>query len=418
MKNTDQLRPVMPCLIKNARLIDPETQTDKQADVYLRGGLIETIAPPGKVAPSGAHMVIDGKELVVCPGLIDLHVHLREPGQTHKEDIASGSNSAILGGVTSLLCMPNTDPVADTPSVVAQVKQRGLDVGRAQIYPVGALTVRSAGAQLTDFAALRQAGAIALSDDGRPLVSEELMERALRQAREQGLAVLSHCEPETEQAARDVALAEKIEAPIHICHVSRRDTVQVIRDAKARGVPVTAETCPHYLWFTEEDARRIGTNAKMNPPLATPEDRAAVIEGVRDGTIDALATDHAPHHPSEKALPWNRAPHGVIGLGTLLPASLTALYHNGGMPLIRVLAAMTASPAAILGLRAGRIEVGGPADLTVFHPDMPWRVEARLLASKSQNTPFDGMTLRGRVLHVFVGGRQQVKNSLLVDGTT
>jgi len=399
----------MPYLIKNGRLIDPAARFDEPADLFLRNGLIERAAPPGELSPPGAYTVIDAAGLVVCPGLVDIHTHLREPGQTHKEDVASGSLAAALGGVTSLICMPNTEPAADSPAVLSLILDRAASADLVKVYPAAALTEGLSGRRLTDFAVLRAAGAQALSDDGRPLSDNALMERALINAARLSLPVLSHCEPETAQAARDIALAEKTGCPVHICHVSRGETVALIRAAKARSVAVTAETCPHYLWFTSEDAERIGANAKMNPPLGTVADRAAVIAGLADGTIDALATDHAPHHPGEKALPLPKAPSGVIGLETLLSAALTALYHTGRMDLMSLLNAMTAKPAAVAGLPAGRAAEGCPADLLLFDPDAVWRVDARRLASKAQNTPFDGMELRGRAVHVFVDGKQRVK---------
>ncbi len=407
--NTGPSRPTMPYLITNGRVIDPCSGTDRVADLYLRGGLVERIAPPGSLSPSGVYTGIDAQGLVVCPGLVDLHVHLREPGQTHKEDVASGCAAAVLGGVTSVLCMPNTIPPVDTPAVVSHILSRARDADLIKVHPVAALTERLAGERLTDFDALKRAGACALSDDGMPLVKDELMASALVSADKLGLPVLSHCEPETDMARRDLALAEKTGCPVHLCHVSRRETVQALREAKARGVRVTAETCPHYLWFTEDDARRIGANAKMNPPLGTQEDRQAVLDALADGTLDALATDHAPHHPSEKALPWAKAPNGIIGLETLLAASLTALYHTGRMSLPRLLAAMTSTPAAIARLACGRIAEGRAADITIFDPDAVWRVEARRMASKSQNTPFDGETLRGKVVHVFSDGKLRVR---------
>ena len=407
-------QPTMPCLIKNGRIIDPDTQMDKTADLYLREGRVEAIVPSGELSPADTHTVIDAGGLVVCPGLVDIHVHLREPGQTHKEDIASGAMAAAMGGVTSLVCMPNTIPPADTPSVLAEILVRAQRANLIKIYPVAALSKGLSGHHLTDFATLKAAGAWALSDDGLPLVNTSLMEQALLDAARLGLPVLSHCEPETEQAERDIALAEKTGCPVHICHVSQKETVALIRAAKARGVKVTCETCPHYLWFTDEDANRIGTNAKMNPPLGSDLDRQAVIDGLIDQTIDALATDHAPHHPEEKALPWDEAPNGIIGLETLLPAAITALYHTGKMDLSRLISMMTLIPATIAGVPAGKISPGQAADVLVFDPDAVCRVDARRLASKSQNTPFDGIELRGRVIHVFSDGRQRVKHGQLV----
>ena len=404
------MRPVMNYLIRGGRVINPSTHFDKMADVYLRLGRVESILQPGAQAPGETHTVVDASGLVVCPGLVDIHVHLREPGQTHKEDIASGSLAAAMGGVTSLVCMPNTAPPADCAAVIAHIRESARTADLVKVHPAGAITQGLAGETLTDFAALREAGARALTDDGKPLKNDALMERAFLEAGRLSLPLLSHCEPETQQALRDVALAERTGCPVHICHVSRRETIDALRAAKARGVPVSAETCPHYFWFTDEDARRIGTNAKINPPLGSSEDREAVIQGLLDGTIDAISTDHAPHHPAEKALPFDRAPCGVIGLETLLPATLEALYHSKLMSLPNVLALLTSKPAAIASLPCGRLSPGQLADITIFDPDEPCLVQASLLHSKSANTPFDGMTLHGRVVHLFVDGKHRICN--------
>ncbi|MDR2670762.1 MAG: dihydroorotase [Oscillospiraceae bacterium] len=394
----------MPYLLKGGRVIDPASGFDRVADVYLRDGVIEAVEAPGKIAPVGTFETIHAAGLVVAPGLVDMHVHLREPGETHKEDIASGTRAAAAGGVTTVACMPNTKPVLDTPDQIAWVRARAADTGIVKVLPIAALSEGQCGKRLTDGKALRRAGAVALSDDGRPVVSDDLMRAGLTAAAALPLPVVSHCEPETAQALRDIALAEETGCPVHIAHVSRRETLDAVRAARARGVPVTCETCPHYFWFTEADFRRIGANAKMNPPLAAEEDRAAILQGLADGDIQVIASDHAPHHPSEKSGPLERAPNGVVGLETLLAASLTALVHAGRMTLPALLRLLTTAPADLLRVPAGRLVPGRPADLTLFDPEARWQVEARRLASKSQNTPFDGLTLRGRVLHVFVDG--------------
>jgi len=397
-------------LLVNGRVIDPVGGFDRVGDVFLRRGRVEAILAPRARPPAPPDVVVDASGLVVCPGLVDIHVHLREPGQTHKEDIASGTLAAALGGVTALVCMPNTTPPADAPGVLSRIRERATEVNLVKLFPAGALTEGLGGRRLTDFAALKAAGAVALTDDGNPLPSDALMESALRRASRLGLPVLSHCEPEIELAARDIALSAKTGCSVHICHVSRRETVDLIRAAKAQGVRVTAETCPHYLHFTHADTARLGPNAKMNPPLGAPEDREAVIQGLADGALDAIATDHAPHHPSEKAVPFEKAPNGVIGLETLLPAALEALYHTGRMGLSRLLALMTNRPAAIAGLPAGRLSPGCPADVLIFDPCAEVRVDAGLMASRSRNTPFDGMALRGQVVHVFADGLWRIQN--------
>jgi dihydroorotase len=404
----------LPYLIKGGRVIDPASAFDKDADVFLRDGFVAAIEAPGKLAPIETHEVINARGLVVSPGLIDMHAHLREPGDTQKEDIASGTRAAAMGGVTSVACMPNTKPVVDSVSQLAFVLSRAADTGVVKILPIAALSEGQRGERLTDFKALQKAGAIALSDDGRPVTSEDLMRAGLTQAAALPLPVISHCEPETEQALRDIALVEETGGPVHIAHVSRRSTVAAIREAKSRGVSVTCETCPHYFWFTEEDYGRIGANAKMNPPLAAEDDRQAILQGVIDGVIDIIASDHAPHHPSEKSGPLWRAPNGVVGLETLLAASLTAFVHTGKLSLPELLFKLTAAPANLLRIPTGRLQPGFPADVTLFDPEAHVQVEARRFASKSQNSPFDGMTLRGRVVHVFVDGISVVRGGHLI----
>ncbi len=312
--------------------------------------------------------------------LVDMHVHLREPGQEHKETILSGTRAARKGGFGAVACMPNTVPVTDTPERVRWIIERAARDALVTVHVVAAMTYGLQGAGLTDFSALRKAGAAAVSDDGMPLVSDALMRSALLLAQEVGLPVLSHCEPETELARRDIELCRETGAPVHICHVSRRETVDALRRAKFDGLPVTAETCPHYLvdW----------ASGKMNPPLASPEDVAAVVEGVLDGTIDAIVTDHAPHTQAEKSSA--QPPNGVIGLETALGVCLTALYHTGKLGLSELLYKMRERPAAILGVPvpAGEIEIDTELEWTVGQ-----------FESKSKNTAFPGKTLKGAVNH-------------------
>ncbi|MCL2249854.1 MAG: dihydroorotase [Oscillospiraceae bacterium] len=332
-----------------------------------------------------------------------MHVHFREPGFEYKEDILTGSAAAAAGGVTSCCYMANTSPVLDNADIIKSLSGR-VNTAAVNCFPVGAVTLGLEGKVLTDFAALKAAGVVALSDDGIPIRDPELMERALQLAKELDLLIISHCEDEAEMAERDVYLAEKVNARLHIAHVSLSETVDIVRRAKARGVMVTAETCPHYFSLTSDEVSKQGAMACMNPPLAASRDIDAVIKGLCDGTIDAIATDHAPHSAEEKSLPVGRAPNGIIGLETSLGVSLTYLYHSGFMELSEVIALMTTAPARILGLEAGRLEAGRPADIILFDPNEQWTVDAGLFKSKAHNTPFGGKTLKGKVRHTFVRG--------------
>ncbi len=384
--------------IAGGRVIDPASGFDQIADLYLRDGVIAAVGGDGLACDQ----TMDAQGLVVCPGLFDLHVHLREPGGEHKETIATGTRAALRGGVTTVVAMPNTSPVCDCPEVLAFVRERARRADGARVLPAAAISVGQGGHALTDFALLQKAGAAALSDDGRPVEDDALMRRALLRAYELGLPVLSHCEPETENARRDIRLSEETGCPVHLCHISRRETVEAVRSARARGVKVTAETCPHYFLLTEEALKTFGPNAQMNPPLAAEDDRQAILDGLRDGTISCITTDHAPHTQAEKQSA--HPPNGIVGLETLLAASLTALYHTGRLLLPELLKKLTAAPADILGVPLGRLTPGAPADVLLFDPDEPWIVRAEDFASKSRNTPFEGMMLRGRAKRVLVGG--------------
>jgi len=328
---------------------------------------------------------------VSLPGLVDIHVHFRDPGFTYKEDLISGAAAAAAGGFSAVCCMPNTRPICDNAEIVRDILLRSQTLPVA-VYPVAAATLGQRGETLTDFTALKAAGAVALSDDGMPILDGALMRRALILAAEAGLPLISHCEPEDEMAGRDIALAGETGCPVHIAHVSTAKTVGMIREAKARGVPVTAETCPHYLLLTEDDVKG-DANRKMNPPLARESDRLALIQGIADGTIDILCTDHAPHAPDEKDVPFDRAPNGVTGLETALAACWTAL--RGHVPLARVVDMMSSAPAKRLGLPPPQGEG------FLFDPDAEWVVRVDAMKSKSRNTPFEGMTLRGKIVRVF-----------------
>lgn len=411
--------------IRGARVIDPSQGLDQIGDLLLREG---KIAQVGQVEAADANLVIDGEGLVAAPGLVDMHVHLRDPGLTYKEDVLSGCRAAAAGGVTSLLAMPNTKPPMDDPALVRDLLARAREAD-ATVYTAACVTKGMEGKELADLAALKEAGAIAISDDGVPVGSSRCLLEALRLAPQLGLVFTAHCEDldlaaggkmhdgavarelgvpgipaaaEDCGTAREIAAAASIGAPVHICHVSTKGSVALIRDAKRRGVRVTAETCPHYLLLTEEALRRKDADYRMNPPLREEADRLALLEGLADGTIDAISTDHAPHSPEEKA-DFAGAPNGSIGMETSLSAALTAL--EGRLTLSQVIEKMSTAPARILGIPAGTLQVGAAADVVLFRPEERWTVDPEKLHGKSRNTPFKGMALRGRVKLTFSRGR-------------
>ncbi len=386
------------------------------------------LSPSEDTAPP--YRILDARQKIVTPGLVDLHVHLREPGFEHKETIASGCRAAVSGGFTAVCCMANTKPVNDDPEVTRYILSRAEQVGLARVYPAAAVTKGLEGRELCDYAALKAAGAAALSDDGRPLVDSRLMRRALEIGAELGLPVIAHCEDpylaeegimnegptaaklgvrgipnacESIMVLRDIALSELTGAPVHIAHVSTAESVRAIREAKSRGVRVTAETAPHYFLLTEEDVRRHGANAKMNPPLRSPRDREAVREGLADGTIDVIATDHAPHAPAEKAAGLREAPNGVIGLETALALSL-GLVEEKLLSIEVLIEKMSINPLRILNKNYGIIE-GYSADLTIIDRQARFVIAEDLIRSKSRNTPFIGMPGYGRAAATIVGGR-------------
>ena len=415
----------MRLLIQNARIIDPSQNLDQGGDLLLEEGRIAQIGR--ELSQEGAR-VIDARGLVAAPGLVDMHVHLRDPGLTYKEDLYSGCRAAAAGGVTSLLAMPNTKPAMDSPETVRELLKRAQTAGAA-VYTAACVTKDLGGEELTDLKALKEAGAIALSDDGRPVVNTRRLLEALEQAPALGLVVTAHCEDlylaagglmnegevsrqlgvpgipaaaEDCGTAREIAAAASIGAPIHICHVSTKGSVELIRDAKARGVRVTAETCPHYLLLTDKALESKDADYRMNPPLRGEEDRLALIQALKDGTIDAISTDHAPHSPEEKG-DFLKAPNGSIGMETSLAATLTAL--KGVLTLPEILAKMSWNPARILNIPAGTLRTGANADVVLFDPEKKWVVDPEKLHGKSKNTPFKGMTLQGKVAMTIFRGR-------------
>lgn len=406
-------------LIRGARVVSPADRPEFTGDILIENGIFARIG--GKSGSAGAE-IVEAAGLVAAPGLVDMHTHLRDPGFPEKEDVLSGCRAAAAGGVTSLLCMPNTDPTVDGARTVRYILEKA-ERADARVYVAGAITRGLGGKELSDFQELKDAGAVALSDDGRPVENAALMALAMRRASALGLRVLSHCEELSLSAggkanegevserlgvkgvpaaaedcgtAREIALAAAYGVPVHICHVSTANSVAMVRDAKRRGVRVTAETAPHYFSLTERELLSRDADYRMSPPLRTEADRLAVIEGLRDGTIDAVATDHAPHTPGEKT-DFLTAPNGVVGLETSLAAGITYLVKPGLLGLEKLISLMSPAPAAVLGIPGGHIREGDPADLVLFDPEERWTVDPEKLHGKSRNAVFKGRELIGRV---------------------
>ena len=419
----------MKLLIKNGRVVHPVTNAVLIQDLLVEDGKVSLLE---RGLEGEADQVINASGLVVCPGLVDMHVHLRDPGLTYKEDIITGSAAAARGGVTSMACMANTDPTVDCPEQVAYILEKAKQGSGVQIYPIAALSKGLRGEEPTDAEALKKAGAIALSDDGNNVDNANLMRDVLIRARRLDLPVLCHCEDtsmvsgravnegsvsrqlwlegrpaiaEEIMVMRDAMLAEETGAHVHICHVSTARSVDIIRKMKKKGVPITCETCPQYFTLTEDEVLTQGSMARVNPPLRTAQDVKGIIAGLKDGTIDVIATDHAPHSAEEKARPLTRAPSGMIGLETSLAVTLTELYHTRKMELPAIIRRMTTNPADILHLPKGRMSLGVDADLTIFDPDEEWTVDPEQFASKARNTPFAGRRLKGKVKYTIVQGR-------------
>ena len=419
----------MKLLIRQGRFIDP---------VSGIGGVMDILVEDGRVAVLGSNLqedgaqVLDARGLVVCAGLVDMHVHLRDPGLEYKETIETGTMAAARGGFTSIAPMPNTRPAVDCPEQIAYVKNKAAGACGVHVWPIGSVSVGERGEELTDFEAMKGAGAVALSDDGMPVQNANLMRDALILGHRHDLTVLSHCEDadmvknyavnegrvsrqlrlpgrpaiaEEIMVARDAMLAEETGAAVHICHISTAKAVALVRRYKKKGVHITCETCPQYFSLTEDIVPEKGTMARVNPPLRTRQDVEAIIEGLKDGTIDAIATDHAPHSAEEKARSLTEAPSGMVGLETALGVTLTYLYHSKHMQLSDIIRKMTLNPACILRINKGRLAIGGEADIVIFDPDEEWTVDPEQFASKGRNTPFAGMKLKGKVKYTIVDGR-------------
>jgi len=417
-------------LIKNGRVMDPETGHDQVADILIRDRYVVRV---GQNLHAIAATLFDATGLVVAPGFIDMHVHLREPGFEHAETIETGSRAAAGGGFTSVCAMPNTQPVNDDATVTRYVLERAARSAVVNVFPIGAITKNSAGQELAAIGSMKNAGAVAISDDGKPVMNSRVMRRAMEFARVFDLPVIDHCEDlelsaggdmheglestrlglkgspgcaEDVMVARDLLLVEVTGARYHTAHVSTRRSLELIREAKARGLPVSCEVTPHHLALADADMIPYDSNYKMRPPLRSRQDVAALADGVAAGVVDAIATDHAPHPGSEKMQEFERCPHGVIGLETALAVALQVLVHSGRIPLMRLVELFTLGPARILGLASrGRLSAGMAADVTIFDPDVEWTYDVNRSLCKARNSPFDGRKFRGAPVATVVGGR-------------
>jgi dihydroorotase len=421
-------------LLKGGWLIDPVNGRDGRFDILIENNRIAQVG--SDLAPDPSTRIVHVPAgLVVCPGLIDMHVHLREPGQEHKETVATGTAAAVAGGFTAVACMPNTLPVNDNAGVTGYILQKARDAGLARVYPIGAVSRGQKGEQLADIAELRQAGCVAVTDDGHPVATALLMRRALEYTRMFDMPVIEHCEDQTLKgdgvahegfqssslglrgipgeaesimALRDISLAELTGGAVHIAHMSARQTLDAVRYGKARGARVTCEVTPHHFVLTDEMLAApvpYDTNTKMNPPLRETADRDAMLQGLTDGSIDVIATDHAPHHYDEKQVEFDQAPFGITGLETAVSLCFDRLVHRGVITLTRLIELLSVNPARILRVPGGSLSEGVPADLTILAPDLDVTIAAATMRSRSKNTPFDGWRLRGGVAATIVGGR-------------
>ncbi len=415
-------------LIRNGRVIDPSSNRDEIADVFIRGGNIVAVAPDFDAA--GAK-TFDATGLVVAPGFVDMHVHLREPGFEHAETIETGARAAAAGGFTSICAMPNTSPINDNATVTSYVIERARKYAKVKVYPIGAITKGSAGEELAAIGSMKEAGIVAISDDGRPVMNARMMRRAMEFAHSFGLPVIDHCEDlnlsaggdmhegaasvrlglrgipscsEDVMVARDILLAELTGARYHVAHISTRHSAEMVAFAKTRGLPVTCEATPHHFALTDRDMQPYDSDYKMKPPLRAPCDAEAIVHGIQSGTVDAIATDHAPHAGSEKMQEFERCPFGIIGLETAIALTLRDLVHTGRISLSRMVQLFSTGPARILNLNAGTLSPGAPADLTIIDVERAWTFDVNKSYSKSRNSPFHMQPFRGGPVATVVNG--------------
>jgi len=430
----------MKTMLKGGRVVDPVNGRDGEFDVLIENGVIARI---GRDLPVDAADVFELKHgWVVSPGLVDIHVHLREPGQEHKETVATGAAAAVTGGFTAVACMPNTEPVNDHAGITEFILKKAAEADLARVCPIGAVSIGSRGEQLAELGEQKAAGCVAFTDDGRPVATALLMRRALEYAGMLGVPIVNHCEDpslkgdgvahegyfaaqlglrgipghaESIMVERDISLAELAGAHVHIAHMSARQSLRAVRAGKERGVRVTCEVAPHHFTLTDESLDgpvKYDTNLKMNPPLRAAEDRDAMLEGIADGSVDVIATDHAPHHADEKMVEFDHAPFGIIGLETAVPIVFDRLVHQGRITLRRMIELMSVNPARLVNVRGGSLAEGAPADVTILAPELAVTVDAARLVSKSKNTPFDRWKFRGGVVATIVGGKVVYRNAL------
>ena len=427
----------MNMIIRNGRVIDPANKRDEVGDIYISEGKIVASKSEIRKGQSGSDKSeieeIDAKGLIVAPGLIDIHVHLREPGFGHKETIASGARAAAAGGFTTIVCMPNTSPAADSPATIAWIKNRAADAACVNVLPTGAISKNIAGEELAPIGSLGRAGVVAITDDGHCIQNHELMRRAVEYARMVGLPVLDHCQdynlvgngvvhegywstllglpgwPAAGEEAivmRNILLAELCDHHIHCQHISAAGSVRLIREARNRGVKISCEVCPHHIALTDEAIQGFDTNYKMNPPLRSKEDVGAILDGIADGTLSILCSDHAPHAGFEKEVEFDQAPFGIVGLETELGLFIDLLVHkHRKIDIKRLIEMYTLEPAKLLKIDAGTLSIGAPADVTLIDPDSEWTVRVDQFQSGSRNSPFDGWKLKGRAVRAIVGGK-------------
>jgi dihydroorotase len=428
----------MKLLIREGQVIDVKTKLNKVLDILIEDGIVVEMA--NNIDAAGCE-IIEAKGMYVIPGLVDAHCHLRDPGYEYKEDIETGTRSAAKGGFTSIACMPNTHPVLDNEAMIMYVINRAKTDGIVNVYPIGAVSKGLKGEELSEIGELKFAGAVALSDDGRPVNNSSLMKKAMQYASMFDITIISHCEDldlvdeglmnegyyssilglkgnpapaEEVMIARDLILAEYTKATVHIAHVSTELGVDLIRNAKRRGVNVTAETCPHYFTLTDQACEGFNTNAKVNPPLRTQKDVDAIINGLKDGTIDIISTDHAPHHIDEKNVEFKLAANGMVGFETAFPLAVTYLVRPGHLTITELVSKMCLNPSKMLGLSKGTIEIGASADILIFDEDEKYTVDISKLESKSKNSPFNGFELYGQPQYTIVGGNPIVRERVLL----